>query len=136
MLRIHDGETVHRFRSGCSITMSLLSVSPENVARHVWWKSHQTTEDYMQTGTVIKMSHAASALVDSASTVAGDPSAAISVTNLFRVTNELGGFSLTSLYDHVLERGVIYFLSFVAVSFLFSVSIALEWKAVTKSHFP
>ena len=55
----------------------------------------------MQTVTVMKMSHAASALVDSASTVAGDPSAAISVTNLFRVTNELRGFSLAFPYKFI-----------------------------------
>ena len=40
------------------------------------------------------MSHAASTLADSILTVEGDPSAAISVANLFRVKNELRGFSL------------------------------------------
>ena len=41
-----------------------------------------------------KMSHAASPLADSTSTVKGDPTAPISVANLFRVKNELRGFSL------------------------------------------
>ena len=84
-LRLHNGEIMHNysFRSGCSITMSLIGVSPEDIARHVGWKSFQTAEYYMQTGKVVKMSHAASPLADSTSTVEGDPSAAISVANLF-----------------------------------------------------
>lgn len=93
-LKMHNGETMHSFRSGCSITMSLIGVSPEDVARHVGWKSLQTAEYYMQTGKVMKMSHAASALADSTLSVEGDPSAAISVANLFRIKNELRGFSL------------------------------------------
>ena len=47
------------------------------------------------------MPHAALALVDSASTVAGDLSAAISVAKLFRVTNELQGFSLAFPYRFI-----------------------------------
>ena len=93
-LKMHNGETMHSFRSGCSITMSLIGVSPEDVARHVGWKSLQTAEYYMQTRKVMKMSHAASALADSTLSVEGDPSAAISVANLFRIKNELRGFSL------------------------------------------
>lgn len=93
-LQMHNGETMHSFRSGCSITMSLIGVSPEDVARYVGWKSLQTAEYYMQTGKVMKMSHAASALADSTLSVEGDPSAAISVANLFRIKNELRGFSL------------------------------------------
>ena len=62
--------------------------------RHVGWKSLQTAEYYMQTGKVMKMSHAASALADSTFSVEGDPSAAISVANPFRIKNDLRGFSL------------------------------------------
>ena len=75
--------------------MSLIGVSPEDIARHVGCKSFQTAEYYMQTGKVVKMSHAASPLADSTSMVERDPSAAISVANLFRIKNELRGFSLT-----------------------------------------
>ena len=64
--------------------MSLIGVSPEDIARHVGWKSLQMAEYYMQTGKVMRMSHAASALADSTSMVEGDPSAAISVANLFQ----------------------------------------------------
>jgi len=34
---INSGETMHSFRSGCSITLSLLGVSPDDVATHVGW---------------------------------------------------------------------------------------------------
>ena len=34
-LNIYDGETVHSFRNGCPITMSLIGVPMEDVARHV-----------------------------------------------------------------------------------------------------
>ena len=64
------------------------------LCRHVRWKSLQTAEYYMQTGKVMKMSRAASALADSILSVEGDPSAAISVANLFRIKNKLLGFSL------------------------------------------
>ena len=40
------------------------------------------------------MSHAASALADSTSVAGTDPSAAVSVAELFRVKNELRGFTL------------------------------------------
>ncbi|KAJ7377687.1 hypothetical protein OS493_027249 [Desmophyllum pertusum] len=60
-LGIHEGETVHSFRSGCSITMSMVGVSLEDVARHVGWKSLNTAEYYTQTGRVLNMSRAASA---------------------------------------------------------------------------
>lgn len=38
-LKIHEGETMHSFRSGCSITLSLLGASDDQVARHLGWKS-------------------------------------------------------------------------------------------------
>ena len=73
--------------------------------RHVGWKSLQTAEYYMQTGKVMKMSHAASALADSTLSVEGDPSAALSVANLFRIKTNCEVFLspfLRSLYDLVL----------------------------------
>ena len=92
-LGIHYGETMHSFCT-MHITMSLIGVSPEDIARHVGWKSLQTAEYYTQTGKVMKMSHAASALADSTSVAGTDPSAAVSVAELFRVKNELRGFTL------------------------------------------
>ena len=43
---IFDGETVHGFRSGCSITLSLLGTSYAEVARHVGWKSVEMALHY------------------------------------------------------------------------------------------
>ena len=45
-LGIHNGESMHSFRSGCSITLSLLGVTSEEVARHVGWRSLDTAEYY------------------------------------------------------------------------------------------
>ena len=47
-LRIDNGETMHSFRSGCSITLSLLGVSFELVAKHVGWKSVEMAIYYSQ----------------------------------------------------------------------------------------
>ena len=45
---IFDGETVHGFRSGCSITPSLLGASYAEVARHVGRKSVEMALHYSQ----------------------------------------------------------------------------------------
>ncbi|EDO38941.1 predicted protein [Nematostella vectensis] len=45
---IHNGETMHSFRRGCSITLSLLGVPYEEIARHVGWSSVVTAEYYTQ----------------------------------------------------------------------------------------
>ena len=50
---IYDGETMHSFRSGCSITLSLLGVPSEDVARPVGWSSVVTADYYLQTGKVM-----------------------------------------------------------------------------------
>ena len=47
---IYDGETMHSFRSGYSITLSLLGVSSEDVARHVGWSSIVIADYYSQRG--------------------------------------------------------------------------------------
>ena len=110
------GETMHSFRSRCSITMSLIGVSPEDIARHVGWKSLQTAEYYTQTGKVIKMSHAASA------------SAAVSVAELFRVKKRITGFySRFSLVMYMFQ----YSASLVKGNYLFSEF----WREYLKSHF-
>lgn len=43
-LGIHNRETTHSFQSHCSITLSLIGVVPEDVARHVRWKSSDAAE--------------------------------------------------------------------------------------------
>ena len=41
---------MHSFRSGCSITLSLLGVPSEDVARHIGWSTIVTADYYSQTG--------------------------------------------------------------------------------------
>ena len=94
VLGIYDGETIHSFRSGCSITMSLVGVPMEDVAQHVGWKSLETAEYYPQTGKVMNMSRAASALADSTHAAGGSLPAAVSAAELFRSKNDLRGFPL------------------------------------------
>lgn len=61
-LNIHQGETMHSFRGGCAITLSLLGVSQQDVARHVGWKSMATADYYTQCDKVMDPGRAASAL--------------------------------------------------------------------------
>lgn len=77
---------MHSFRSGCSIKLSLLGVAPEDIARYVGWKSLETAEYYSQTGKVMALSNAASALADSTFAETGAPSASL-VANVFRNKN-------------------------------------------------
>ena len=47
-LKIHNGESMHSFRSGCSITLSSLGVSYAEVAAHMGWKSCEMAAYYCQ----------------------------------------------------------------------------------------
>lgn len=91
-LGIHSGESMHSFRSGCSITLSLLGVATEDVARHVGWRSLDTAEYYTQTKKVMKMSDTAAVLADSTTATGAEPLAS-SVAQVFRSKNELRDFS-------------------------------------------
>ena len=53
---------MHSFRSGCSITLSLLGASDDQVARYVGWKSVQTARYYSQVPKVMELSLPASLL--------------------------------------------------------------------------
>ena len=96
-LGIHNGKSMHSFRSGYSITLSLslLGVTSEEVARHVGWRSLDTAEYYTQTKKVMNMSNTASVLASStAVTPSGAVAPASSVAQVFRAKNELRDFSL------------------------------------------
>ena len=93
-LGIHEGETMHSFRSGCSITLSLLGVSQEDVARHVGWKSLVTSEYYSQCTKVMDPGRAASALSNATSNVAGASPLASSVAEHFTGKNNLQHWSV------------------------------------------
>ena len=92
MANIHGGEIMHSFLNGCAITLSLLGVSPDDVARHVGWKSLTTMECYSQTGKVIRSQKVAATLASSTSSCHGDQAQAIKVAAAFDANNELSGF--------------------------------------------
>ena len=94
ILDIHNGESMHSFRSGCFIILSLLGVTSEKVARHVGWRSLDTVEYYTQTKKVMNMSNTTSVLASStAVTPWGAVAPASSVAQVFRAKNELRDFS-------------------------------------------
>ena len=92
MANIHGGETMHSFRSGCAITLSLLGVSPDDIARHVGWKSLSTMEYYSQTGNVMRSKKVAATLASSTSSGHGNQAQAIKAAAAFDANNELNGF--------------------------------------------
>lgn len=95
-LNIHQGETMHSFRGGCSITLSLLGVSPQDISRHVGWKSLVTTEYYSQCDKVMDPGRAATALARAASSDSNDCASSLTspTTDLFTAKNELQGWEL------------------------------------------
>ena len=77
-LNLYQGESAHSFRSGCAITLALLGVSQEDVARHVGWKSLATAEYYSQCSKVMDSGHTASTLAASTKSAEGSsPQAAL-----------------------------------------------------------
>ena len=49
---LSDGEMMHSFRCGCSITLSLLGASDTEVEQHVAWKSVSTAQYYTRGGSL------------------------------------------------------------------------------------
>lgn len=87
---IHSGETMHSFRSGCSITLSLLGISPEDVASHVGWRTRESFDHYCQINKVLGMDHVASTLASSTSAPSTDAEpAAATVGRKFTSRNSL-----------------------------------------------
>lgn len=95
-LKIHQGETMHSFRSGCSITLSLLGVSSQDISRHVGWKSLVTTEYYSQCDKVMDPGRAATVLASAAASDANDGVFPLTspTTDLFKIKNELHGWDM------------------------------------------
>ena len=92
---IYDRETMHSFRSGCSITLSLLGVPSEDVARHVGWSSIITADYYSQTGKVMNSDSVASSLAMSTApnSIEGQPLAS-GVTRVFSEKNDIRNLCL------------------------------------------
>ena len=85
---------MHSFRSGCSITLSLLGASDDQVARHVGWKSMQTAQYYSQVPKVMELSFPASLLAQGSVKGRDNISPAELLGAEFRACNNLEGLSL------------------------------------------
>ena len=87
---IYDRVTMHSFRSGCSITLSLLGVPLEDVARHVGWSSIITADYYSQTGKVMNSDSGATSLAMSTApnSIEGESLASV-VTRAFSEKNDI-----------------------------------------------
>ena len=66
-LSLDGGETMHSFRSGCSITLSLLGISYSEVVKLIGWKSSDMAEYYRESDKVMSDNDASSMLSKSAS---------------------------------------------------------------------
>ena len=92
-LQLCDEETMHSFRSGCSITLSLLGASYSDVAKHVSWRSMDMAIHYCQFDKVMSSNDASSLLSCSA---VYDPASNISIAERqgkdFRDRNFLKGY--------------------------------------------
>ena len=92
-LSLDDGETMHSFRSGCSITLSLLGVSYKEVAKLVGWKSVDMATYYCQFDSVMANNDASSVLWNAArQNKTASSSAGESLGNVFRQRNHLKGY--------------------------------------------
>ena len=85
---------MHSFRSGCSITLSLLGASDDQVARHVGWKSVQMAQYYSQVPKVMELSLPASLLAQDSVKGKDNISLAESLRAEFRARNNLKGLFL------------------------------------------
>ena len=96
-LGISEGETMHSFRSGCSITLSMLGVPLADIARHVGWKSIQMAQYYSQTDKVLALTKPADALAASTSPCEEGCSSASLLGRSFSSCNNLDGFQMAFL---------------------------------------
>ena len=91
-LSLDEGETMHGFRSGCSITLSLLGISYDEVAKLVGWKSTNMAVYYCQAEKVMSDKDASSVLSLSALEHPTKSSIAEDLGKVFRDRNFLKGF--------------------------------------------
>ena len=93
-LGISEGETMHSFRSGCSITLSMLGVPLADIARHVGWRSTEMAQYYCQTDKVLGLTKPADALAAATAPSKHDCSPALSSGRVFSSLNNLDGFKM------------------------------------------
>ena len=82
--KLDKGETMHSFRSGCSITLSLLGVLYNEVTKLVGWKSVEIASYYCRFDKVMSNEDASSVLSDAARPGMTTPSSAEEFGKLFR----------------------------------------------------
>ena len=91
-LKILNGETMHSFRSGCSITLKLLDVPCEEVAKHVGWKNLEMAIRYSQFDRVMNPNDASAIMSSSALQESSSiPSVAEKLRIEFRGKNSIKG---------------------------------------------
>ena len=92
-LIIDNGETMHSFRSGCSITLFLLGVSYEQVVKYVGWKSFEMASYYSQCDKVTSVDDPSSIISNESSVQTGTSCKAIApyLTELTNVSMWIRG---------------------------------------------
>ena len=90
--KLDRAETMHSFRSGCSITLSLLGVPYNEVAKLVGWKSVKMVSHYCRFDSVMSNEDASSVFCEAARPGTSAPSFAENLGKLFRQRNNLKGY--------------------------------------------
>lgn len=95
-LQLDDGETMHSFRAGCSITLSLLGATDQDIARHVGWRNLSTAQYYTQTNKVMALTKPANLLRDGTSAMASQSETppALTLGREFRRNNSMVDFTV------------------------------------------
>ena len=91
LANIQGGETMYSFRSVRAVTLFLLGASPDDIARHVGWKSLSTMKYYSQIGKVMR-SQKVAVTCEQYSSCHGNQAQAIKAAAAFDANNELTGF--------------------------------------------
>ena len=86
------GEILHSFRSGCPITLSLLGVSHNEVAKLVGWKSVEMASYYCRFDSVMSNEDASSVRLDAARPGTSTPSSAENLGKLLKQRSNLKGY--------------------------------------------
>ncbi len=98
-LSISSGETMHSFRSGCSIIVAMLGVPYQKIAEHVGWKSVDMEMHYTQRERVIAPENANSLLASSATVSAASGARITTSENWARCLDQKIHSKATSYYS-------------------------------------
>lgn len=87
---LDEGETPHSFRSGCSITLELLGVPKETIAKHLGWRSIGMVDHYNDLAKFATPGNPAKVL--SSAACSDGASSSKDVTSSYKSVNELKNF--------------------------------------------